>query len=447
MATKHKKPETIILPDKFQYTIPLENDDLMLIKEVLYKHYTVSNGNQRSLRVTVPAVKYDKGVFILSVEAENDQPHNVFVQIRRHDINVACDCGMPGNILCQHAYGGMFDLMHHRAMELEDYYWPGLEQEHKKDLKYLYVDVQGHHVFIYPKPEYGNIFKVGWGFSLDHYHQFDATMLNETRVETTNKLVVGYNVIYTELGLWFSQLPMLMPFIGKTGKHSSRIVSYGQYLRKDKAITGEVIFTENQIALNEICYEMFTLVKSVGRQDHEANVIKWLHAVPILIKLWQKAIPMLFYEPFVCKSQGEGHLSWNNKPVKSNMADWRISSEPFTIAFNLKDHKGHLILEPVIKSPAKAIGHYRKVPLFLIDAEDYTFYLVHSEQDEALLNWLRISGNKLTVLKEHFTDFHNRFLDRLSECYAVTYQPFNSTKKVVYSLNEVISPNTQSHGK
>lgn len=132
MATKHKKPETIILPDKFQYTIPLENDDLMLIKEVLYKHYTVSNGNQRSLRVTVPAVKYDKGVFILSVEAENDQPHNVFVQIRRHDINVACDCGMPGNILCQHAYGGMFDLMHHRAMELEDYYWPGLEQEHKK---------------------------------------------------------------------------------------------------------------------------------------------------------------------------------------------------------------------------------------------------------------------------------------------------------------------------
>jgi len=442
MVAKQTKHDTDIPSDTFYYVIPLENDDLILTKEVLYKHYKSLNVNHRSLRVTVPTVYYDKDTFVLSVEDEKAQPHNVFVQIKRHEIQVACDCGMPDNTLCQHAYGGMFDLMHHKDMELEDYYWPGLEQKHNKELKYLYVDAEGHHVNIYPRPAYGNIFKAEWGFSLDHYHQFDIGMLNEINKDTTNKLVVGYNVIYTELGLWFSQLPMLMPFFGKTAKHSNQIVAYGHYLRKDKAITEDVVLTENQNALNEISHKMFTQVKSVGRQDNKANVQKWLDAVPILIKLWQKAIPMVFYEPHVYSSQGEGHLTWNNKPVKSNMSNWRISSEQFVITFNLKGHKDHFILEPVIKSPAKHIAHCRKVPLFLIDAEDHTFYLVHSAQDEALLNWLRISGNKLTVLKEHFIDFHNRFLRQLSECYAVIYQPFNSTKKVAYSLYEVIAPNT-----
>ncbi len=414
---------------------------------MLYKHYQGLNVNQRTLRVTVPTVNYDNNIFRLSVESVNDKPHYVFVQIERHKIQVACDCGMPDNTLCQHAYGGIFDLMHHKDMYLEDYYWPGLGQKHNKELKYLYVDAEGHHVNIYPRPAYGNIFKDGWGFSLDHYHQFDVGMLNETNKDATNKLVVGYNVIYTELGLWFSQLPMLMPFVGKTAKHSDHIVACGQYLRKGKAITEDVVLTENQNALNQISHEMHTLVKSIGRQDNDANIVKWVNAVPILIKLWQKAIPKLFYEPHVYSSQGEGHLTWNNKPVKSNMSNWHVSSEPFLITFNLKGHKDHFILEPAIKSPAKHISHYRKVPLFLIDAENHTFYLVQSAQDEALLNWLRISGNKLTVLKEHFSDFHNRFLNKLSECYTVIYQPFSSTKKVAYSLNEIIQRNQNNDGK
>jgi len=454
MATKQLNPHTAIPAGTFYYVIPLENERLILTKEVLYKHYKASNVNQRSLRVTVPLVKYDKDVFILSVAVANDQPHQVFVQIKRHEIQVACDCRMPENSLCQHAYGGIFELMHYTDMKLEDYYWPELHDQNKKELKYLQVDTDGHHVNIFPKPIYGNIFKVGWGFSLDHYHQFDTAMLHKqetgtgNEIDARNKLVVAYNVLYTELGLWCSQLPILMPFIGKTGKHSNHIVSFSQYLRKDKEIINDIVFTENQHALNEIRYEMFTLVNAVGRQDNKANIARWLQTVPVLIKLWQKAIPMLFYEAHLYSSQGYGHLGCrSNKPVKSHLSDWQISGDRFSISFSLKDHNDHLILEPVIKSSAKHIAHFRKVPLFLIDTDDRTFYLVQSEQDEALLNWLKISGNKLTALKEHFLDFHERFLDRLSEYYAVSYQHFNSRKKVVYRLNEVIPQNNKNNGK
>jgi hypothetical protein len=50
-----------------------------------------------------------------------------------------------------------------------------------------------------------------------------------------------------------------------------------------------------------------------------------------------------------------------------------------------------------------------------------------------------LSHNKrLTVLKEHFTEFHNTFLEKVSSYYTVSFTDPKSKKTVPYSF-EIIS--------
>ena len=78
-----------------------------------------------------------------------------------------------------------------------------------------------------------------------------------------------------------------------------------------------------------------------------------------------------------------------------------------------------------------------KPHLFVFDETTELCYLMPSVQDDDLLMWMLSYNNRLTILKEHFTEFHNTFLEKLSSCYTVSFTDTQTKKMIPYNFEMV----------
>ena len=421
-----------ITPDTFFYVIPFENEDLILTKAVLFKHYKRPVEDKRYTdRASVGSVTFAKDVYKLSVDLPKEKKHSLYVHIERHELFVACDCGMAENALCRHAYYGLFYLMHYKDMSLKPYYWPELQQEIKETYKYLDIHVHGHHIDILPKKEYGNLFKVGLGFSADDQLTFAIKKSNELVIGSKN--ILGYAIVYTPVGHRSSHYTFVSPFIAKTSKDGQSISAYYQYLRRDRHFAHDVNLSNEQIMLNERCFDMFDIAKNAYKSNSDLKNPNWNEVLSPLFSLWQKVLPKLIHEENVIACYNFYGLKYRqDKPKKIDMHKCKISLDKMKISFTLRQRKEDYTLLLTIKINTMVLTDFDKISLFIVDKKDLSFFLVNSIQDEILLNWLALFGYKLTILKDHIEDFKARFLNHISDCYDVVYQPFGSKSKTLY---------------
>lgn len=423
-----------ITPETYFYEIPLENDELILTKSVLFRHYQrLADDKRYTDRASVRSASFEKDVYKLIVDLPKDKNHHLYVHIERFQLFVACDCGMPEHALCKHAYYGLFYLMHYKDMSLKPYYWPGLQQEVKEGYKYLDVNAYGHHVDITPKKEYGNLYKTGLGFSSDDVLTFSEK--KSDAITLGNKDILGYAIVYTSSGRRSSHYTFLSPFIGKTSKDGKSIVAYHQYLRREKHFAHSVSMSNEQIMLNERCFDMFAISKSAFKSDSDLKNLNWSEVISPLLSLWQKVMPKLLQEKnLVACFNFYGLKYWQDKPKKIDMHPCKLSPHKIHISFILKQRKEDYTLVPTIRVNNATLTDFDKISLFMVDKNDHSFYLVNSVQDEVLLNWLKLFGYRLTILKHDIDDFKERFLNQISECYDVEYQLFGSKLKTAYKL-------------
>lgn len=66
----------------------------------------------------------------------------------------------------------------------------------------------------------------------------------------------------------------------------------------------------------------------------------------------------------------------------------------------------------------KAIRNFEPITAFFIQ-QDQNIYQLSSQRDAAMLEWMRKSGGRITVFKQHFTEFENSFLKQLRKNYPV----------------------------
>ena len=85
----------------------------------------------------------------------------------------------------------------------------------------------------------------------------------------------------------------------------------------------------------------------------------------------------------------------------------------------------------------KVVAFY-KPHLFVFDETTELCYLMPSVQDDNLLMWVLAHNKRLTILLEHFTEFHNSLLEKLSLYYTVMFTDPKSKKTAPYSF-EMIS--------
>ncbi|OCX54194.1 hypothetical protein BEL04_08000 [Mucilaginibacter sp. PPCGB 2223] len=422
-----------ITPETFFYEIPLENDEMILKKSVLFSHYHPPAEDKRySDRASVRTASFERDIYKLLVDLHKEKKHHLYVHIERSHLFIACECGMPEHALCKHAYYGLFYLMHYKDMSLKPYYWPELQQEIDGGYKYIDVHAYDHHVDITPKIKYGNLYKIGLGFSSDDVLTFDNK--KSDTIPVGNKEILGYAIVYTSAGRRSSHYTFLSPFVAKTSKDGKSIVSYYRYLRRDRHFVHSVDMSNEQIMLNERCFDMFEISKSAFKSDSNLKNLNWSEVIFPLLSLWQKAMPKLLQqENIVACHNFFGLRYWQDKPKKADMHKCKLSRDKICISFLLRERKEDYTLLPTIKVNNERLTDFDKISLFVIDKNSYSFYLVNSVQDEVLLNWLKLFGYKLTILKDHINDFKERFLNQISECYDVQFQSFGSKLKREYN--------------
>jgi hypothetical protein len=66
----------------------------------------------------------------------------------------------------------------------------------------------------------------------------------------------------------------------------------------------------------------------------------------------------------------------------------------------------------------KAIRNFKPITAFFIQPEE-NIYMLSSQRDAAMSEWMRKSGERITIFKQHFTEFENSFLKLLCQYYSV----------------------------
>lgn len=427
----------------FFYAIPLENKELLLRKTVLNRHYPAYKKlpKEKSGMYFI-FTDYRDGIFTLVMQQDDIPFVQIYLGIEKDTIYVACDCGMPGAVLCEHAYKGLINIGYGQNRKLERYYWPGFEPGSDGVSKYLDIDITRLEAYISPRTDFGNLYRRDLGFKNQSVIIFDHKFPESAKRKEGARQVLGYQLLYNRYSFYRNHLPFLLPFVGTTTKSGDDIGYYDYYLIKEKQFSHGLNLSNDQIILNEISNAMFEIATSVEQNkvkgEYSAETKEYM---PLMLDLWRKAIPQLRFEQYLKSIYSHSSSCYRDRPRKTDAKPSRITMDDLEISFILSDQGDYYQLRPVVKTDGRDISeHYYKVSLFVIEPitlTNFHFHLIGNLQDEYLLNWLSETYNKLTILKQDFESFHEKFLRQLGECYQIFYLPFKGKNLRPYNLNSI----------
>ncbi|WCT11009.1 hypothetical protein [Mucilaginibacter jinjuensis] len=431
--------------DLFFYAIPLENNDLLLDKAVLNKHYPAYKKLPKEKNgMHFIFTDYRDGIFTLVMQQNDIRFEQIYLGIEKKTLYVACDCGMPGAVLCEHAYKGLINISYGQNRKLEGYYWPGFEPDANGVSKYLDIDITRLEAYISPRTDFGNLYRRGMGFKDQSVVVFDHKLPESAKREEGAHQTLGYQLLYNRYSFYKNHLPFLLPFVGTTTKSGDDIGYYDYYLVKEKQFNHGLNLSNDQIILNEISKAMFEIATSV-----EHNKVKGEYSaetkeyIPLMLDLWRKAIPKLRFEQHLKSIYSHSSSCYRDRPRKADAKATRVTMDDLEISFILSDQGDYYQLKPVIKTNGKDISKdCYKVSLFVIEpitTTNFHFHLVGNLQDEYLLNWLSEDYNKLTVLKQDFESFHEGFLQQLTECYQISFRKYKGSMLQPFQYDHVKS--------
>ncbi|MFB0496029.1 hypothetical protein ABID99_002266 [Mucilaginibacter sp. OAE612] len=424
------------------YKIAFENSNQILTQEVLEKHFLKPIILNKSIKkLHNEFFSFNTGVIGIALKDKETLVQKFYIGIEKDAIYVACNCGMPSQELCEHAFYGLGRFIKGHSGDFKSYYWPGIEIDNHGLCKYLDIKISWHEISIHPKKELGRLFITNRGFD-----EIDRILFDEKRSQISIKKnayekLIGYHFIYNANQGERGHCPFLMPFIG-IANNTDDILSYETYLMIDDRSIGDIPLTNDQILLNDICYKMLNLALSTrgDRIDCSKDKLSQSQMVEIL-ELWKQAIPLIKTQPYVKGSYSFGMRNLPEKPGKKDIQDFKIDKGTLSISFFLKEHEDFFTLEPTIYVYEKDItASFCKFPFFIVDPlrpSYYHFHLVDNIQDDTVLEWFTLGGNKLTVLKHDFEEFNNKFLVKIREHYVVYHLPLKSRKKSLLK-NQVV---------
>jgi len=322
--------------------------------------------------------------------------------------------------------------------DFERFYWPGYESDEKLQQKFLNVEVDKRRIFVEPKFRYGNIFRPGLVF-LDNRHISLTVQPDVVRgIDLDREEVIAFCLCYSVGGYFNAHLPIIVPCLAKTGKDGKSVTSILQFSTDKKPVT-KIAFTANQVLLRDISLKQYELAKNWDKSSKDESGLELAALKDALFALWQEALPLLIREKYCCTY----YLYWlkflDQKPRTKYLQSCQFSLDKPVLSFVLKFYVDHFSLFAEVHVNGQLLkteGWGTKPPLVLFDEKDGLCYLMQSVQDDDLFWWMLNNNGRLTILKEHFNEFHHTFLDRLSQCYQVSFA-IKSGKRKKYVFDEI----------
>ena len=429
---KKIKLGTILSNDTFFYTIPFEQPGQTLTREILAEHFPVPKGRKAHWGIHTEYKSFKNGLVSVEVKTPDNSVNMLFLHVGLTELEVACTCGMSEAKLCYHAYMGLHSI----ASEFDRFYWPGFtEDEHTKN-KFLIAEVTKNWISVKPKAKYGNIFKSTIGFEGDKQLSIKEPAKAEA-VVIGGQETIAYCLAYNVGSRSNLILPIIIPCLGLTSKNNKEVVSFKQFGRADKPISN-MSLTANQALLNDISIKQYEIAQAYDDLAHEGKMNEFPKLKQDILTLWEQAMPLLLNEKYNCGYYTYWLKYLRDKPRKADIRDCKYSLERPVLSFVLKFHQDHFSFAAIVSVNGSPLKFNYKPHLFVFDDITELCYLMPSVQDDNLLMWVLSNNKRLTILKEHFAEFHDTFLAKISSFYLVLYTDPKSKKTVPYSF-EMIS--------
>ena len=416
---KKIKLGTILPHDTFFYTIQFEQPGQRLTREILAKHFPVPKGRRAHMGINAEYKGFTNGIVSVKVRLPDNSENMLYLHVGLEELEVACTCGMPDRKLCHHAYMGLHSITWHHYLDFDMYYWPGFTADDKIKNKFLITEVTKNWISVKPKAKYGNIYKSNIGF----VGEKNLSIKKPARLEFTTlggKEVVAYCLAYNVGYHSNLLLPSLIPCLGVTSRDNNQIVSFKQFARVDKPIRN-ITYTSNQQQLNDIGSKQYAIAKQYDNLPNDEKKNELPNSKQALLTLWEQAIPLLLNEKYNYAYYTYWLKYLKDKPRKADMRDCSYSLEKPVLSFALKFHQDHFSFAAIVSVNGKPLKFNYKPHLFVFDDITELCYLMPSVQDDNLLMWVLSNNKRLTILKEHFTEFHDTFLDKVSLYYDVFF--------------------------
>jgi hypothetical protein len=433
--SKKIKLGTILSPDTFFYTIPFDQPGQRVTREMLTRHFPEPKGRRAHMGIHTEYKAFKNGLISVEVKTPNNSENMLFLHIGLTELDVACTCGMPEGKLCYHGYMGLYSIAWLHYLELDRFYWPGISADDSIRNKFLITDIHKDWISVKPKPLYGNIFKSALGFKGDKYLSIKQPSGTVNTV-SGGKEAIAYCLAYNVGNQSNSHLPLLIPCLGITSKSNKEMVSFKQFGRQDKPITN-IVYTSNQQQLNDISFQQYDILKRINSSSGEGKNHEMVEAKQAMLTLWEQVIPLLLNEKYNYRYYTYWLRYLKDKPRKTDMRDCKYSLERPVLSFLLKFHQDHFSLKAIVSVNGNALKFDYKPHLFVFDDITGLCYLMATVQDDNLLMWMLSNNRRLTVMKEHFIEFHDTFLAKLNTCYTVSFTDPISKKTVPYSFELV----------
>jgi hypothetical protein len=435
---KQLKTGAILPADTFFYTILLELPGQRLTREILDKHYPVPKGRKAFMGNHYEFKSYANGIVSVKLNLNDNSENTLSLHTGLDELHIACTCGMSEGKLCYHAYMGLNRITWQGYLDFQRYYWPGYDADEKIKKKFLNVEISKERIFVEPKLRYGNIFRPNIGFTDNkHLSIEERSVKSEKELTVTgNRQVISYCLAYSFGGYFSAHLPTLIPCLGLTSKDDRFVVSFQQFSRKDKPVN-QTVYTSSQQQLNEISFNQYAIAKRYDDLPDEEKRAELPNAKQAILILWQQAIPLLLNEKYNYRYYTYWLKYLKDKPRKADMKDCKYSLESPVLSFVLKFHQDHFSFVAMVSVNGSPLQFDYKPHFFVFDAKTELCYLMPSVQDDDLLMWVLSNNKRLTILKEHFTEFHDTFLNKVSLCYDVIFQN-NSGVKIKYVFENVL---------
>jgi hypothetical protein len=432
---KKIKLGTILPPDTFFYTIPIDQPGQRVTREMLARHFPEPKGRRAHMGIHTEYKAFKNGLISVEVKTPDNSENMLFLHVGLAELDVACTCGMPEGKLCYHAYMGLYSIAWLHYLELDWFYWPGISADDSIRNKFLITDIHKDWVSVKPKPIYGNIFKSGIGFKGDQALSIKqpASILYAV---SRDKEAIAYCLAYNVGNQFNSHLPVLIPCLGVTSKSNKEMVSFKQFGRRDKPIAN-ITYTQNQQQLNDISFQQYEIVKRQYSSSGEGKKYEMVEAKQAMLTLWEQVMPLLLNEKYTYRYYTYWLKYLKGKPRKTDMRDCKYSLERPVLSFLLKFNQDHFSLTAIVSVNGNALKFDYKPHLFVFDEITELCYLMASVQDDDLLMWMLSNNRRLTVMKEHFVEFHDTFLAKLNSCYLVSFSDPMTKKTIPYNFEMV----------
>ncbi|OQP59985.1 hypothetical protein A3860_35010 [Niastella vici] len=394
------------------FVLYLEDEPYILTEEGLKGQ--VDTSIQKKRNWDYPTIKFIslQGQILKLRISNREVSYELTVKIEPDKLHISCSCGCQAQTLCNHAYQTLKKLI---AFERTDYfkrYAPkGLIEIALTNKKHFKIEPNETGLYIKPSAALGNIYKIAdkmGGVDLNGVLNLPQQPAQQETIRVTD---LTYIILYSSRD---SHFPFLLPCLGILNKAGTDIKGFYNFIL-DTLNEYDAVLTNDQKELNGLCYEMRQEIKNGSGSIIDCDPEQTSCAVNIF-NLWNKALPILHQQSFIYRYNFYYKIQLTGRPEKGRLQRISLSREKPLLHFQLNDKGAFYQLEMNVSIKGKNLKHFDTVSTFFI-CNDKNLYLLSSLKDVGITQWMRRCHNRITVFKEHFTEFKKEYLDPLCNHY------------------------------